>query len=304
MLRSPEGSGDRLRAPQFVVCDLDGVVWNGDDVCPGAPEAIAQLRTRGVRIVFLTNSAARSRSDVAARLESMDVPARPGDVITGAVSGARLLSNRLPIGSPVLVVGTDALIEAVAEVGLIPVSPHSETAERDIADFDAVIVGLTPKFGYTDIAVASAAVRSGAWLVATNGDPTFPHGGGQLPGAGALVSSIETASGVNAAIAGKPGFGAYLALREWLVGQGVKTLSCRHQQSEMGMASLRHDPVIAPIAVEGVVIGDRRSTDGAFAQALGWPFIEVRSVSSESPSPVPVAVTVPSLLDAVAGVAG
>jgi ribonucleotide monophosphatase NagD (HAD superfamily) len=72
----------------------------------------------------------------------------------------------------------------------------------------------------------------------------------------------------------------------------------------MGMASLRHDPVIAPIAVEGVVIGDRRSTDGAFAQALGWPFIEVRSVSSESPSPVPVAVTVPSLLDAVAGVAG
>ncbi|MCB9388583.1 MAG: hypothetical protein H6512_03065 [Acidimicrobiia bacterium] len=288
---------------RVVVCDLDGVVWTGDDICPAAPDAVRRLRAAKCRVLFVTNSAVRSRLEVADRLGSMGIPTDPGDVITGAVAGVELLTNRLPIGSRVLTIGTEALRSEVSGAGFVVVTAVQPGAScGDVAlDIDAVLVGLTDEFCYRDLVMAAASTRAGAWLVATNADPSFPHGGGELPGAGALVAAIETACGANATVAGKPHFGAYLALGRVLdrlgLTRGISTRSASGGTG-FGLDPPRVAERVMPIPMDGVVVGDRRSTDGAFAWGLRWPFIEVRSSSSEPVGDVPVAASVRSLDEA------
>ena len=288
---------------RLVVCDLDGVVWVGDDVCRGASDAVRRLRAAQCRVLFVTNSAVRSRLEVADRLGSMGIPTEPGDVITGAAAGVELLANRLPIGSRVLTIGTEALRAEVSGAGFVVVTAAQPGAPRgDVAlGIDAVLVGLTDEFCYHDVVLAAASVRAGAWLVATNADPSFPHGDGELPGAGALVAAIETACGANATVAGKPHFGAYLALRRVLDRAGLSRRASTDSAREgtgFGLDPLRVEERVMAIDLDGVVVGDRRSTDGAFAWGLRWPFIEVRSSSSEPVGDIPVAASVRSLDEA------
>ena len=152
------------------------------------------------------------------------------------------------------------------------------------APADAVVVGFHREFDYDRLTRASACVRDGARYVATNLDATYPVPGGLIPGAGALVAAVTAASGRTPEVAGKP-FPATVAL--------VRRLG----------------PV-------GVVVGDRPSTDGALAAALGWPFALVLSGVTGVPAPpggeaVPspeppfvgpdLAGVVPALIDALRG---
>ena len=111
---------------------------------------------------------------------------------------------------------------------------------------DAVVVGFSREFDFDRLTVAADAARGSALFVATNLDPTYPIDGGLVPGAGALAAAVATAAGRRPEVAGKPG---------------------------RPMADL----VRSRFGSEGVVIGDRPSTDGAFARALGWPFALVLS---------------------------
>ena len=103
-------------------------------------------------------------------------------------------------------------------------------------------------------------MRAGARFVATNVDPTYPVPGGLEPGAGALVAAVATAAARDPEVAGKPEVATVELVRE------------------------RFGSV-------GVVVGDRPSTDGALAHALGWPFALVLSgvagPGREEPVPEP-----------------
>jgi glycerol-1-phosphatase len=177
--------------------DLDGVVYLGAAAVPGATEALAKARRAGMRLAFVTNNASRSPSRIAAQLVGLGVPATPDEVVTSAHAAARLIADRLPAGSPVLVVGGIGLRMALRERGLRPVSTAAEQPA-------AVVQGYGPDVGYGLLAEGGLAVRAGAWFVASNADVTLPTARGLQPGNGSLVQVIATATGTQPVVAGKP----------------------------------------------------------------------------------------------------
>jgi 4-nitrophenyl phosphatase len=252
-----------------VCCDLDGVVWRGDTPIPGSPGAIGVLRDAGARVAFLTNNSSLRVGDYVEKLAGMGVAVTPDDILTSAQAAAALLAESLPAGSRVHPLAGPGVVEALAERGF-------EVVEG--APADAVVVGFNRAFDFDALALAADLVRAGARFVATNTDATYPIANGFLPGAGSLVAAVATASGRQPEVAGKP---------------AAPTVTL--VQKRLGR--------------DGVMVGDRPSTDGALAAALGWPFALVLSGVAGSPNeegipdPRPpyvaadLAALVPELLD-------
>ncbi len=232
-----------------VCCDLDGVIWRGDTPIPGAAKGVAVLRDAGLRVAFLSNNSSQLLGDVVAKLERQGIPAAATDVFTSAGAAADLLAGDLAPGTHVLVCGGPGVVEALSAVGLTPVRESS--ADAPVA---AVVVGFHQDFDFEGLTRAVDAVRAGARFVATNLDPTYPIPGGFMPGAGAIVAAVATASGRDPEVAGKPAAPTVAMVRRVL-------------------------------GREGVVIGDRTSTDGALADALGWPFALVLSGATAAVAP-------------------
>jgi glycerol-1-phosphatase len=187
----------------MVIFDLDGVLYLGDQVIAGAVEATGRLRERGVPLAYATNNASRLAGEVAALLTSMGIPADEAEVITSSRASAQLLAQHCPAGSPVLVVGAEALADEVRAVGLRPVG----RAEDEPV---VVVQGYGPEVGWRILAEASVAIRAGASWVATNTDRTLPSPRGPLPGNGALVAVLSTALGRQPdTVVGKPDPGLF-----------------------------------------------------------------------------------------------
>lgn len=177
--------------------DLDGVVYLGPVAVPGAVDGLASLRDRGTRIGFVTNNAARAPQVVVDHLNELGIRAGIDDVVVSSQAGARLLADRVPAGSRVLVVGTEALIDEVRRVGLNPVS----SVEEPVA---AVIQGYHPELPWDLINQAAYAIQAGAHWVATNLDSTRPTDLGLVPGAGAQIGALRNAVPIDPLVAGKP----------------------------------------------------------------------------------------------------
>src|SRR5690606_1256523 len=101
---------------------LDGVVYVGARAGPAAPDSVAKARASGMGVAFVTNNASRTPSSIAERLTALGVEATARDVVTSAEAAARLLAERFPAGSPVLVVGDTGLRLALIRRGLRPVT--------------------------------------------------------------------------------------------------------------------------------------------------------------------------------------
>jgi glycerol 3-phosphatase-2 len=194
----PQGCAEPLdTAYDVALLDLDGVVYLGGTAIPGAVEALRKAEAAGMRLAYVTNNASRTPAATAALLTSMGVPAGPQDVVTSAQAAARLLSERLPAGASVLVVGSTGLRMALRERGLRPVSTAADSPQ-------AVVQGYAPDLSYSMLAEGGLAVAAGALFVASNADLTIPGRRGIQPGNGALLQVIATATGVQPIVAGKP----------------------------------------------------------------------------------------------------
>jgi glycerol-1-phosphatase len=187
-----------------VVCDLDGVVYRGPTAVPHAVEVLGGLE---VPVLYATNNASRSPSEVAGHLRDLGLDCTPDAVATSSQAGAWLLADRLAPGSPVLAVGGAGVATALRESGLRPVLPAE--AARD--QVDAVLQGYGPAVTASDLAEAAYAVEGGATWVATNTDGTLPTDRGVAPGNGSLVAAVERAVGQPPhLVAGKPAPPLYL----------------------------------------------------------------------------------------------
>jgi HAD superfamily hydrolase (TIGR01450 family) len=225
-----------------LVCDLDGVVYRGEQAIPGAPEKIVALRAEGVHVVFCTNQSRLTIAQYLDVLERLGVPTEPADVLTSAVVTAEALARHPVEGKRAIVVGGDGVREALESVG-IEVDDDPESAAADF-----VVVGLDFDADYAKLRRATLAVRAGAKLVATNDDPTYPRPEGFWPGAGALLAAVETATGARAEVMGKPHLPMMEAAARRLAG-----------------------------AVRIALVGDSLRSDLAGAHAMGWPGILVLS---------------------------
>lgn len=182
---APE-AGPLVGGYDLLLLDLDGVVYLGEDPVPGAVEAIERLHKDGLRVMYATNNASRTPEEVATILVKLGVAAAAEDVVTSAMAAAAVLRERLRPGSPVLVVGAEALAAALSRVGLQPVTSADERPA-------AVVQGYAPEVGWQQLAEASVAIRAGAQWIATNTDATLPTPRGPLPGNGSLVAALRTA---------------------------------------------------------------------------------------------------------------
>jgi 3-hydroxyisobutyrate dehydrogenase len=196
-----------------LIIDLDGVVWLGDRPIDGAAEAIARLRACGVHVLFVTNDPETSRAEQAMRLAAIGIPATAGDVITSAAATARYLTEQDNLhGRNALVVGAWALRDEIEQAGF-PLIPLSEPHRAEI-----VVVSGHPEFDFRELQAATTAVASGARLFATGRDATRPTRDGPVPATGAILASIETATGISATVIGKPEPFVFEIAREALAG--------------------------------------------------------------------------------------
>ena len=228
-----------------ILCDLDGVVWLMHQPIAGSVNAIESLRDAGHRVLFVTNNSFSVVSDQEKALSKIGIDAH-NDVVTSSQAAGALLRK----GERVLLGGGPGAVEAIENAGAILAgrSDDHKADEQIDEQIDVVMVGYHATFDYRGLTRLSHAVRSGARLIATNDDATYPTPHGLIPGGGSILAAVSAASGVEPIIAGKPHKPMADLVRQVL---GVNDLS------------------------HAWMVGDRPSTDGLFAQTIGCKFAQV-----------------------------
>ena len=221
------------------IFDLDGTVYRGERLLPGAKAVVAALRDAGRQVCFLSNKPIASREDYAAKLTRLGVPADVDEVINSSYVLARHLAREAP-GARCFVIGEPPLIAELERAGLAPV---------DGPRVDYVVVAFDRTFDYRKLDVALQAVkRHGARLIGTNPDRTCPTEDGEIPDAAGMIGAVEGVTGQRVdPIVGKP---SPIMLRVALERLGLEARDC-------------------------AVVGDRLETDIAMGKAAGLATILV-----------------------------
>jgi 5'-nucleotidase len=179
------------------VFDLDGCVWNGSTLEPGAREALLALHASGRAVGFLSNNSRATGDDLRRRLHERGITIAQ-HVVTPLEIIGEFIAERFG-RSRVLVMGSSELVEAVGRGG------HDIVAFDDSRRATLVVVGNDFDLSYARLAAAARAAAAGAPLVTPNLDPRLPlEGGDFLPGCGALVEAVAVAAGVRPIVVGKP----------------------------------------------------------------------------------------------------
>jgi len=220
-----------------LILDMDGVLWKGDAPIGDLAEIFARVRAQGLKFVFATNNGTRTADQYVQRLKGFGVDVEPWQVVTSAHGVAYLVAQKFPRGSQVFVVGEDGVRQALEEKG-IEVLPVERAAEGQ-----ALVMGIERSITFQKMVEATLLVQNGAPFYATNPDKTFPTPRGEIPGAGAWLSVVITATKVEPIVAGKP------------------------SPHLMEIALER----LGTTKAETLVVGDRLETDIAAGQAVGCP---------------------------------
>jgi NagD protein len=219
------------------VFDLDGTLYLGNELLPGAAETVAAVRAAGSRAAFLTNKPLETPAAYATKLTDLGIPAAAAEVVASTDALLRYLASEAP-GARVLAISEPLVAAMLREVGFTVLEPGRD----DPTTADVVVVAWDRTFDYAKLVAAFRAVRAGARIVATNPDPYCPTPDGDLPDCAAMLAAIEASTGVRAeAIVGKP---------------------------SAHMAATLLERLDLP-ASDTLLVGDRLSTDVRMAQEAG-----------------------------------
>ncbi len=228
--------------------DLDGTVYRGEALIPGADAAIAELRRAGRRVAFLSNKPLATRADYAAKLTRLGIPTSADDVVNSSLVLARHLA-RLDAGAPVFVIGEPPL---VAELR----AHHFEVRADHRVRW--VVIAFDRTFDYAKLDTALQAVRGGARLIATNPDRTCPTEDGEIPDCAGMIAAVEAVTGqAIEVVVGKP---SPIILEVALQTLGVEARDC-------------------------VMVGDRIETDIVMGKRLGLATVLVLSGITRADDP-------------------
>jgi len=220
--------------------DLDGTVYRGEKLIPGASEVIGALRAAGRRVVFLSNKPIQTRADYAEKLTRLGVPTAAEEVVNSSLVLARYLA-RVDPGAPCFVIGEPPLSRELEAHGL---------RVRDDHEVRWVVVAFDRTFTYAKLNTALQAVRRGARLIATNPDRTCPVADGEIPDCAGMIAAVEAVTGKSV---------------ELIVGKPSRL-----------MLEVALEVLDLP-AAETVIVGDRIETDVTMGKALGLRTILVLS---------------------------
>ncbi len=225
---------DGVRAYDGYLFDLDGTIYLGDELIPGADRVVASLRERGARVRFLSNKPIARRATYAAKLTKLGIPAGPEDVVNSPLAAARYLSREHP-DERVFVLGEPPLIDELTEAG-VTLADGAEDAEIVLVSWDRAIT-------WDRLDLAHQALRRGARFFATNPDTVCPvEGGMTVPDCGANIAFLEASTGRTLDVmVGKP---SPIITQMALAGIGLRSEQC-------------------------LMVGDRLDTDMAMGETAG-----------------------------------
>lgn len=221
-----------LATIQAVLFDMDGVLYRGQQVMPGVHTLLAFLEAQGIRYACLTNNASMSPEQYEEKLGAMGIAIPAQLVLTSALVTGHYLRSAYPAGTRVMIVGMRGLHEALFADGYFI---------EDQTTPELLVQGADFELTYNKLKAATLAIRRGARYIATNPDRTFPAEEGLIPGAGAIMAAIVTATDTQPLVIGKPAPTMFLVAAEMLGVTPAQTL----------------------------MIGDRLDTDIAGARAAG-----------------------------------
>jgi glycerol 3-phosphatase-2 len=228
--------------------DLDGVVWLGHEMLPGAVETLGELSASGKPVAFVTNSPRLSPAEHADVLRGNGIEVEDGRVVTAGSTLIAMALERFGPRPKAIATGTDSFLSQLDTAGIVLLD-HSDWEQAE-----AVLVSGHVGFHYGELKATSMAARAGALLAATGRDPTMPMPDGHWPGTGSILTAIETASGKTGVVAGKPEARIFEA--------GLEAIGAARDSSGRVCSATG-----APMRV--AMLGDRADTDVAGAQAVG-----------------------------------
>lgn len=185
---------ENLRNKKGFICDMDGVIYHGNQILPGVKEFVEWLYRENKQFLFLTNNSGKTPLELSQKLKNMGLEVDESHFYTSALATAKFLSKQSP-NCKVYVIGEPGLYSALYNEGIT----ISET------DPDYVVVGEVFNYNYESVCKAVNLVLKGAKLIGTNSDVTGPTDNGNIiPACRALISPIEMATGKEAYFVGKP----------------------------------------------------------------------------------------------------
>ena len=220
------------------ICDMDGVIYHGNQVLPGVKEFIEWLQKENKKFLFLTNNSGYTPRELRQKLSRMGLDVSEEHFYTSALATAAFLKEQSQ-GCSVYAIGEAGLLNALYEAGIImnDVNP------------DYVVIGEGKNYSLETLTKATNLVLNGAKLIGANSDITGPIENGIAPACRALVAPIELATGKQAYFCGKP--------NPLMMRTGLNILGCH--------------------SAEAVMIGDRMDTDIISGMECGMSTVLVLS---------------------------
>lgn len=204
------------------ICDMDGVIYHGNNILPGAAEFIEWLKKEKKEYLFLTNNSNLTPRELHQKLKRMGLDVGEEHFYTSALATAHFLKKQ----------AQDCSVFAIGEAGLANALYDAGITMNEVNP-DYVVVGEGRTYSLETLTKAVNLVEGGAKLIGTNSDTTANTEDGIYPACGAIIAPIEIATGKKAYFCGKP--------NPLMMRTGIKLLGCHSS--------------------EAVVIGDNMETD-------------------------------------------
>ena len=176
------------------IMDMDGVVYTGAKLIPGAAEFVSRLKEENYKFLFLTNNSYYTARQLRNKLRDIGIDVTEDVFYTSAMATASFLKVQRPNGCSAYVIGGRGVVKELENAGVRITSKKP----------DYVVVAETEAYDYAKITEATLLIQGGAKFIATNPDLTGPTPRGPVPACGALVAPIEKVTGITPYFLGKP----------------------------------------------------------------------------------------------------
>lgn len=227
-----------FNAKKGFLCDMDGVIYHGNHILPGAAEFIHWLQDTHKEYLFLTNNSGMTPRELHQKLWRMGLDVPEEHFYTSALATAAFLADQAP-GCSVYALGEAGLLNALYDRGI---------TMNDVNP-DYVVIGEARAYSLDTLTKATSLVLAGAKLIGANSDTCGPTDEGIAPACRALIAPVEIATGKQAYFCGKP--------NPLMMRTGLRMLGCH--------------------SGEAVMIGDRMDTDVISGMESGMATVLVLS---------------------------
>lgn len=183
---------NELKKIELFVLDMDGTIYLGENILPGAIEFVKTARESGRKVIFFTNNASKNPNNYVDKLNRMGFGATRGDVVTAGDVTIEFLKRNHP-NEAVYLVGTPALEQSFTDAGIA----LSKDAKIVVSSFDTTLT-------YEKLVTACDLIRNGAMFYCTHPDFNCPTETGFIPDSGAIAALITASTGVKPKYFGKP----------------------------------------------------------------------------------------------------